>query len=137
MTLSCLWACCLCQVFEKKWEHFHQLICMLPFLVVVILFTFPQTASSLSSFSDLMRDVHARACVDTINEDVSSLHALAVTRVLHDGKKRDCSSSNLLPPFFFLNFFYFCFVSFFSNRTFSTPPPPELRESHSQFLCLD
>ena len=65
MTLSCLWACCLCQVFEKKWEHFHQLICMLPFLVVVILFTFPQTASSLSSFSDLMRDVHARACVDT------------------------------------------------------------------------
>ena len=44
------------QVFEKKWEHFHQLICMLPFLVVVILFTFPQTASSLSPFSDLVRD---------------------------------------------------------------------------------
>ena len=39
--------------------------------------------------------------VDTINEGVSSLHALAVTRFLHDGKKGDCSSSNLLPPFFF------------------------------------
>ena len=26
------------QVFEKKWEHFHQLICMLPFLVVVFVY---------------------------------------------------------------------------------------------------
>lgn len=74
----------------------------------------------------------ARASVRR-HEDVSSLHALAVTRVLHDGKKRDCSSSNLLPPFFFLNFLIFVSFHFFSNRTFSTPPPPELRESHSQF----
>ena len=88
------------QVEKVGWEHFHQLICRLPFWLL-FLFTFPQIASSLSSFSDLMRDVHARACVDTINEDVSSLHALAVTRFLHDGKKRDCSSSNLLPPLFF------------------------------------
>ena len=54
-----------------------------------------------------------RACVDTINEDVSSLHALTVTRVFHDGKKRDCSSSSLLPPFFFLNFFIFVLFHFF------------------------
>ena len=26
------------QVFEKKWEHFHQLICMLPFLAVVFVY---------------------------------------------------------------------------------------------------
>ena len=88
------------QVFEKKWEHFYQLICRLPFWLL-FLFTFPQIASSLPFFSDLVRDVHARACVDTINEGVSRLHALAVMRVLHDGKKGDCSSSNLLSPFFF------------------------------------
>ena len=88
------------QVFEKKWEHFHQLIFRLPFWLL-FLFTFPQIARRLPFCSDLVRDVHARACVDTINEGVSRLHALAVIRVLHDGKKGDCSSSNLLSPFFF------------------------------------
>ena len=39
------------QVFEKKWEHFHQLICILPFWLL-FLFTFPQIASSLPFFSD-------------------------------------------------------------------------------------
>ena len=59
-----------------------------------------------------------RACVDTINEDVSSLHALTVTRVFHDGKKRDCSSSSLLPPFFFLNFLIFVLFHFFLTGHF-------------------
>lgn len=105
------------QVFEKKWEHFHQLICMLPFLVVVFVY-FSADCESLPFFSDLVRDVHARACVDRINEGVSSLHAIAVTRFLHDGKKRDCSSSNLLPPFFFLNFFMFVLFHFFLTGHF-------------------
>ena len=121
MTLSCLWACCLCQVFEKKWEHFHQLICMLPFLVVVILFTFPQTASSLSSFSDLMRDVHARACVDTINEGVSSFmrlqsRAFSTTEKTETARRLTFYRPSFSSKFIFLNFllflFLFCFIFF-------------------------
>ena len=65
-----------------------------------------------------MRDVHARACVDTINKDVSSLPALTVTRVFHDGKKRDCLSSSLLPPFFFLHFFIVVLFHFFLTGHF-------------------
>ena len=37
------------QVSEKKWEHLHQSICMLPFLVVVFVYFFgrPRAVSLL------------------------------------------------------------------------------------------
>ena len=41
------------------------------------------------------------------------LHPLTVARFFHDGKKRDCLSSNLLPPFFFLNFVFLIRFLFF------------------------
>ena len=61
MTLSCLWACCLCQVFEKKWEHFHQLICMLPISVVVFVYFSADCEQSLFFFR--FNEGRARASV--------------------------------------------------------------------------
>ena len=98
------------QVSEKKWEHLHQSICMLPFLVVVFVYFFVDREQSLFFF----RFSGGSARASEGRHDKRGRLKPSVTRVLLGSprKKRDWLSSNFC-ALLFPEVCYFCLFCFF------------------------